>query len=164
MSSDVQVVTVGAGVPAPTVVSAGPAAGAPTVIGSVPPAVDLSGARVVSYADTGGPVYGQAAVPLTDAPVITTNAALGRLFEVTLHGNRTLADPTNLVADQRITWRLVQDSTGGRTLGLGAIFNINMVATGPIVLSTAPGAVDYLGGIYRAGTHQIDVLAFSPGF
>lgn len=164
MGSDVTVVTVpGGATMAPRVVHTGDDPGAPTVIGAVPSAVDLSGARVVSYADT-GPGWAQTAVVLTDAPTVVTDAARGRLFEVTLGGNRVLANPTNLAADQRLTWRIVQDATGSRTLTLGTIFNINMMATGPIVLSTAAHAVDYLGGIYRAATNKIDVLAFSPGF
>lgn len=75
-----------------------------------------------------------------------------------------MADPINLTSDQRLTWRFIQDSTGGRTLTLGPMFNVNLMTTGPIVLSESPNAVDYLGGIYRAATHRIDLLAFSPGF
>lgn len=124
---------------------------------------DPTEATVVSL--SGFPVSGApGAVQLTDAPTIVTDASQGRLFEVTLGGNRALANPVNLAPDQKLTWRIVQDATGGRTLTLGSIFNINMVATGPIVLSTAGHAVDYLGGIYRVATDQIDVLAFSPGF
>ncbi len=149
--------------PTPTVVSTGDDPGAPTVIGTLPPAYDLSGARVVSYPQ-GGPSWEGQAVPLTDAPTIVTNAALGRMFEVTLHGNRILANPINLSPDQRITWRLIQDGTGSRLLALGSMFNVNFTVTGPIVLSTTPGTVDYLGGIYRPAANKIDVLAFGRGF
>lgn len=162
MSSDVTVVTVNDPASGPVVVSAGSAA-PPTVVGALPSGADLSGARVVAVSD-GSPSLAQPAIQLTDAPTIVTDGIWGRMFEVTLHGNRLLGDPVNLTADQRLTWRIVQDATGGRTLDFGPMFNINLFTTGPIVLSTAPHAVDYLGGIYRAATNRIDVLAFSPGF
>lgn len=104
------------------------------------------------------------AVALTDAPTITTDASSGRLFTVTLGGNRTLANPTGLVADQRLLWRITQDATGGRTLALGPMFNVNSAVTGPITLSTGPNQVDYLAGIYRQTAGKIDLLAFGPGY
>lgn len=101
---------------------------------------------------------------LFDQAVIATDATLGTLFTVTLAGNRTLGNPTGLVADQRIIWRITQDATGGRTLTLGSIFNVNTAVTGPISLSPAPASKSYIGGVYDAGTGKIDVLAFGPGF
>lgn len=78
---------------------------------------------------------------LTDAPTITWNVDLGIMAEVTLGGNRTLANPTNL---RKGTYSLLvkQDATGGRTLALGTSYKTpNQV---PLVLSTAANAVDLL--------------------
>lgn len=53
---------------------------------------------------------------LTDAATITVNAALGNVFTVTLGGNRTMGAPTNPSLNQVITFIIIQDGTGGRTL------------------------------------------------
>lgn len=130
--------------------------------------VDSSGNLVLTYTDSTiedvGRVGEGAAVPLTDAAVIATDASAGRMFEVTLGGNRTLGNPTNLISDQRLTWRIVQDAAGGRALTLDTMFNVNIAVTGSITLSTGPNQVDYLGGIYRQAGNVIDVLAFGRGF
>lgn len=53
---------------------------------------------------------------LTDGATINTDASQGSIFRVTLAGNRTMAAPTNAVDGQEITYELVQDATGGRTI------------------------------------------------
>jgi hypothetical protein len=110
-------------------------------------------------------VIGEGApVALTDAPTIATDASAGRLFTVTLGGNRTLGVPTNLADGMRLTWRFTQDAAGGRTLTLDPVFNVNSAVTSPVTLSTAPNRVDYLGGIYRQPAGKIDIVAFARGF
>ena len=47
--------------------------------------------------------FTSAAVTLTDAATIATDASLGNLFRVTLGGNRTLGNPTNPVDGQKVT-------------------------------------------------------------
>lgn len=61
-----------------------------------------------------------AVVALVDGATITPDFSLGNNFEVTLAGNRTLANPTTLVAGQSGIIRVAQDATGGRTLAFGA--------------------------------------------
>ena len=107
------------------------------------------------------------AVVLTDAPTIATDARLGGLFTVTLGGNRTLGNPTGLVDGRRVLWRLVQDAVGGRTLTLGPMFHVDPDVAGPITVAPEPGAVTYLGAIYRTDPDTgptLDVLSFGPGF
>lgn len=87
-----------------------------------------------------------AAVTLTDAATIATNAGLGTCFTVTLGGNRTMGSPTNLVAGQTYTWIVKQDGTGGRTLAWNAIFKWPG-GTPPVITATA-GAVDKIQGTY----------------
>jgi hypothetical protein len=82
-------------------------------------------------------------VELTDAPNILTDASLGTMFRVTLHGNRALANPTNLVPGGRYLWIVKQDSVGNRILTLRPRFRSSGNAS---PLSLAGGAVDLIEG------------------
>lgn len=82
---------------------------------------------------------------LVDGPVINTDAALSNVFTVTLGGNRTLADPTNLVAGGTYIWVVRQDGTGSRTLAYGPLF---AWLGGTPTLSTAPNSIDTITAIY----------------
>lgn len=86
-----------------------------------------------------------AQVTLTDAATIATDAALSNVFLVTLAGNRTLANPTNLVAGQTIVFHIRQDVTGGRTLSFSSLFKF--VGGTPQVSSSA-NSKDMLTCIY----------------
>ena len=77
-----------------------------------------------------------AQVALTDAATINTDATAGNVFGVTLAGNRTLANPTGLVAGETLVWFITQDATGGRTLTFGSLFKF----AGGVVPSVARGA------------------------
>jgi hypothetical protein len=89
---------------------------------------------------------GSAQVALTDGASIATNASLGNVFLVTLGGNRTLANPTNLISGFTYIWNINQDGTGNRTLAYGSTFKF----PGGIapVLSTGANAKDTLSGVY----------------
>lgn len=87
-------------------------------------------------------------VALTDGATINTNASLSNHFRVTLGGNRTLANPTNLQDGQIITYKIKQDGTGGRTLAFGSMFKwVGGIA--PTLTATA-GARDFLSVQYFA--------------
>lgn len=88
-----------------------------------------------------------ARVALTDAANIATDSSLGNVFSVTLAGNRTLDNPTNLVDGGTYSWIVTQDGTGSRTLAYGALFKWPG-GTVP-VLSTAAGAVDLITAVYN---------------
>ena len=102
-------------------------------------------------------------VALTDAATITTNAALGNIFTVTLGGNRTLGAPTNPTDGQKITYRIRQDATGSRTLSFNAVFNFGADLAG-LTLSTSANAFDYIGCQYNGVTSKWDVLAISRNY
>jgi len=87
---------------------------------------------------------GVAPVGLTDAANIATDAALSNIFNVTLAGNRTLDNPTNLVAGFSYVWNINQDATGARTLAYGTLFKFVGVNT----LSTGANAKDTLACLY----------------
>lgn len=79
---------------------------------------------------------------LTDGATITPDFADSNNFSVTLGGNRTLANPTNLVAGQSGCIWITQDGTGSRTLAYDTHWDF-AGGTAP-TLSTAAGAVDCL--------------------
>ena len=83
-----------------------------------------------------------AVVALTDGATITPDFSLGNNFSVTLGGNRTLANPTNLTAGQHGVIVITQDGTGSRTLAYGSNFKFPN-GTAPTLTTTA-SAVDVL--------------------
>ena len=87
-----------------------------------------------------GQAYGVSQT-LTDGATISWDASLGQVAKVTLAGNRTLAAPTNLVADCFYTIEIIQDATGNRTLGWNAAFKWS---NGSVpTLSTGANVRDY---------------------
>jgi hypothetical protein len=85
---------------------------------------------------------------LTDGTTITPDFAATNNFQVTLAGNRTLANPTNVVAGQSGVIKVTQDATGSRTLAYGSSFDF--AAGAAPVLTTTANAVDLL--VYYADT------------
>jgi hypothetical protein len=88
---------------------------------------------------------------LTDGATITPDFAVANNFSVTLGGNRTLANPTNLVAGQSGVIKLTQDATGGRTLAFGSYWDFS-AGTAP-TLTTAANAVDILAYYVDSSTN-----------
>lgn len=87
---------------------------------------------------------------LTDGANIAWNLALGAMATVTLEGNRTLSNPTNLVNGASYILIVKQDGTGGRTLSFG---NTYKFADGiDPTLSTGINAVDIITFL-SDGTH-----------
>ena len=87
---------------------------------------------------------------LTDGATITPDFGANQNFTVTLGGNRTLANPTNIVAGQTGSIFVVQDGTGGRTLSFGSYFKFP-AATAPTLTTTA-SAVDRIDYIVKSTT------------
>jgi hypothetical protein len=79
---------------------------------------------------------------LTDGATITPDFAVANNFSVTLGGNRTLANPTNLTAGASGCIWITQDGTGSRTLAFGSQFDFTG-GTAPTLTTTA-AAVDCL--------------------
>lgn len=79
---------------------------------------------------------------LTDGATITPDFGVANNFSVTLGGNRTLANPTNLTAGQSGVIVITQDGTGSRTLAYGSYFKFP-TGTAPTLTTTA-NAVDVL--------------------
>jgi hypothetical protein len=103
-------------------------------------------------------------VALTYAATVTTDASAGDIFDLTLTGNVTLANPTNPVDGKTIRWRIRQDATGSRTVTLDNKFNIPSSATSPLPFSTAASKTDVLAATYHAGRDKWDIIAFVMGY
>lgn len=84
---------------------------------------------------------------LTDGATITPDFAVANNFSVTLGGNRTLANPSNLTAGQSGSIFISQDATGSRTLAYGSQYDF-AGGTAP-TLSTAANAVDRIDYVVR---------------
>lgn len=91
---------------------------------------------------------------LTDAASIATDCSLSNHFSVTIGGNRTLANPTNMRDGGIYNWRIKQDGTGSRTLAYGSKFKFSGTST----LSTAPASVDRIVGQYHAADDVIECV------
>lgn len=149
-------------------------ASAATAFANIKQAATTAASGVVQLAD--GPAYraltagraittdavaaGLAEVTLTDAATIVWDMAAGIDFTVTLAGNRTLGNPTNVTVGKRGRIRVVQDATGGRTLAKSS--NCKTAGGAALALSTAAGAVDYLDYDAVSATHIR--LAVSKGW
>ena len=87
---------------------------------------------------------------LTDGSTITPDLADSNNFSVTLGGNRTLANPSNITAGQSGSIFITQDGTGSRTLAYGSNFDF-AGGTAP-TLSTTAAAVDRIDYVVRTAT------------
>jgi hypothetical protein len=79
---------------------------------------------------------------LTYGATLTLDMSAGNNYAVTLTGNATLANPTNLVAGQSGVIKITQDATGSRTLAYGSYWDF-AGGTAPTLTTTA-NAVDIL--------------------
>jgi len=107
-----------------------------------------------------GPAYATIGT-LTDGATITPDFGTYNNFTVTLGGNRTLANPTNLVAGQSGVIYIVQDGTGSRTLSYGANWKFPS-ATAPTLTTTA-NAVDVLVYAVRSTSYIAAQLLTNVG-
>ena len=97
--------------------------------------------------------YSVEVATLTDGATITPDFEANQNFTVTLGGNRTLANPSNVTSDkvgQVGSIFVVQDGTGSRTLSFGSNWDF-INGTAP-TLSTAASAVDRIDYIVRSTT------------
>jgi hypothetical protein len=84
---------------------------------------------------------GLAAVTLTDGASIAWDMSQGSIYQVTLGGNRTLSAPTNTVPGKTYLLKVLQDSTGNRTLAYNAVYH---AAGGAITITATANHWDWL--------------------
>jgi hypothetical protein len=81
---------------------------------------------------------------LTFGATITPDFSANNFFELTMTGNGNLAVPTNLVAGQSGSIRIIQDATGNRTLSYTTLNGWKFAGATAPTLSTAANSVDTL--------------------
>ena len=98
---------------------------------------------------------------LSDGSTITPDFNDSNNFSVTLGGNRTLANPSNLTAGQSGSIFVTQDGTGSRTLAYGSYWDF-AAGTAPTLTTTA-SAVDRIDYVVRTtgSIHAVATLALS---
>jgi len=138
---------------APATVSSNTTFTLPSADGSANQALKTDGSGALGFASfllatettngqtvTGG-VRG-AITTLTDAATIAVDMDDNNNFKVTLAGNRTLGNPTNVVAGQTGFIEVIQDGTGSRTLAFSS--NFRFVGGSAPTLTTTASAKDVL--------------------
>jgi len=97
---------------------------------------------------------------LTD---IVVDASLGNNFRVTLGGNRTLGAPSNLTDDQILTFEILQDATGSRTLAYNAVYAFGTDIPSPTLTTTASKR-DFLTFKYNSTAGKLYCLGVLKGY
>ena len=106
------------------------------------PGADLSAYAALDAAQTWTKGQRGEITALTDGATIAPDFADSNNFSVTLGGNRTLANPSNLIAGQSGCIWITQDGTGSRTLAYGSYWDFTG-GTAP-TLTTAASSTDCL--------------------
>lgn len=120
------------------------------IVKSIYTGSDVTSLGETTNSDTIDGVLAATITTLTDGSTITPAFTDSCNFTVTLGGNRTLANPTGLVAGQSGSIFVVQDATGSRTLAFGSYWDFaNGVAP---TLTTTANAVDRIDYIVRTST------------
>ena len=89
------------------------------IVKSIYTGSDVTSLGETTATDTIDGVLAPTITTLTDGSTITPAFTDSCNFTVTLGGNRSLANPTGLVAGQSGSIFIVQDGTGSRTLSWG---------------------------------------------
>lgn len=125
----------------------------------------------LAVSEDGGSTWAQfkgegSIVALTDAATIAVDASLGRIFRVTLAGNRTLGVPTNPEDGYEIDFEVTQDATGSRTLALasGAGGFVLPSAIANTTLTTTAAAMDIIRCRYNLAKDRWLVYDFIKGY
>lgn len=121
------------------------------IVKSIYTGSDVTSLGETTASDTIDGVLAPTITTLTDASTITPAFSDSCNFTVTLGGNRTLANPTGLVAGQSGSIFIVQDGTGSRTLAFGSYWDFANGGTAPTLTTTA-SAVDRIDYIVRSST------------
>jgi hypothetical protein len=103
-------------------------------------------------------------VDLSYSSTINTDSSSGDIFDITLTGDATLANPTNPINGKTLRWRITQDGTGNWVVTLGNKFNAPSSASSPLPWSTTPNSMDILAATYHSGRDVWDIVAFVPGY
>ena len=107
--------------------------------------VTLVGTRIETSGASSADVFA-----LTDAVVIDVDFGANQNFSVTLAGNRTIGNPTNIVVGQSGSIIITQDGTGSRTLAYSTYWHF-AGGTAPTLTTTA-SAIDRIDYVVASAT------------
>ena len=98
---------------------------------------------------------------LTDGATVTPNFNDSNNYSLTLGGNRTIANPTNITAGQSGSIFITQDGTGSRTVSWGSYWD--WAGDAAPTLSTGANQVDRIDYVVRSATsiHAVATLNYS---
>lgn len=99
-------------------------------------------------------------VTLTDGANIAVDASLSNNFKVTLGGNRTLDNPTNLADGMVLNFVIKQDGTGGRTLAFGSKYDFGDAGTP--TLTSGANKIDFMSCYYDSAADKL-LCSFRQG-
>lgn len=114
------------------------------------PSINGTSFMTVGGGDFTGAVRARTPYALTDGATVTPNFALSNDWTLTLGGNRTLANPTNMFPPQGGSIFITQDATGGRTLAFGSYWKFPSGAAP--TLTTTAGRTDRLDYVVKSTT------------
>lgn len=122
-------------------------------IGTASPSERL---HVVDNLRIDGQAYSSSVILSADlSAIVETDCNRANVFILTLSGNYTLQNPTNLNPGATYIWEFIQDSVGGHILTFDTAFKIPRSA--PRTLTTLSGSIDILTGV-TDGTNIYCVL------
>lgn len=130
----------------------GVAVGTPTGTGNVVMSASstMTGTTTMANIAASKRVYAGVAALSVSGSAIATDASLGNHFRVTpTHSTSTaMSAPSNPVDGQKITYELVQDSTGSGTISWNSVFAFG--TSGAPTLTTTASKRDLVGFVYSS--------------
>lgn len=130
--------------------------------------VTIGGERRTTWPSGGGSSASNA-IPFTssyvDASNVWFNAGASTHFNVTLTNTvNVLNAPTNAATDgQRVTFRLIQDSSGNRPVTMTGSWRFGTDITA-ITCTTNANKADYMGAMWNSLSNCWDVISFVRGY
>lgn len=102
---------------------------------------------------TAARVRNRSMVTLTPGTTVAVNAALGTFFSLTMAGNYTLSNPTNLQDGDVLNFNIYQSGSTARTLSFGTMYKW---AGGTVpTVSVGTGKIDMIRATYDALTSRL---------
>jgi hypothetical protein len=104
---------------------------------------------------------------LADLASIPVDASLGDIHKVTINGNRHFQNPSNLLPNQKVSFRIKQGAASvdgaGFTVTYDTKYRFPKNLTEPI-LSQGAGALDQVDFVYNADDDKLDCVGYSIGY
>lgn len=119
---------------------------------------ELGGSDPINVGDLSGVPLQSKPQTLTDQAAIDWDLNSGGVAKITLGGDRILNNPTHMVQGSLYFLRVIQDSTGNRTLTPGNAYRTFFGLPWVALISTTPDCIDIFGFLCD-GSHMDLVIA-----